>query len=149
MIACEVERPRELIPLQRHFRVLCFQEVSMTPRQTSPTGLLLLLCLVVNFASVSVLMLGPLLVALADAFQTSVAMVGQLGGATAIAWGITAPLAGPVSDAYGQRPMLLIGLLLLALGLFGAVLAWNYQALVAFRLLTGVGAAVIPPNSVS
>jgi len=104
---------------------------------------------VVNFASVSVLMLGPLLVALAHAFQTSVAMVGQLGGATAIAWGITAPLAGPVSDAYGQRPMLLTGLLLLALGLFGAVLAWNYQALVALRLLTGVGAALIPPNSVA
>jgi predicted MFS family arabinose efflux permease len=121
----------------------------MTPWQTSPTGLLILLCLVVNVASVSVLMLGPLLVALAQAFQTSVAMVGQVGGATALAWGITAPLAGPVSDAYGQRSMLLIGLLLLALGLFGVVLAWNYQALVAFRLLTGVGAALIPPNSVA
>jgi predicted MFS family arabinose efflux permease len=121
----------------------------MTPRQTSSTGLLILLCLVVNFASVSVLMLGPLLVALAHAFQTSVAMVGQLGGATALAWGITAPLAGPVSDAYGQRPMLLTGLLLLALGLLGAVLAWNYEALLTLRLLTGVGAALIPPNSVA
>jgi DHA1 family inner membrane transport protein len=121
----------------------------MTPRQTSPTGLLILLCLVMNFASVSVLMLGPLLVALAHVFQTSVAMVGQLGGATALAWGITAPLAGPVSDAYGQRPMLLTGLLLLALGLLGAVLAWNYEALLALRLLTGVGAALIPPNSVA
>src|SRR5919199_28687 len=121
----------------------------MTPWQTSPTGLLILLCLVVNVASVSVLMLGPLLVALAHAFQTSVAMVGQVGGATALAWGITAPLAGPVSDAYGQRSMLLIGLLLLALGLFGATLAWNYQALLALRLLTGVGAALIPPNSLA
>jgi predicted MFS family arabinose efflux permease len=104
---------------------------------------------VVNFAGVSVLMLGPLLVALAHAFQTSVAMVGQLSGATAITWGITAPLAGPVSDVYGQRPMLLTGLLLLALGLLGAVLAWDYQALLALRLLTGVGAALIPPNSLA
>jgi len=121
----------------------------MTPRQTSPTGLLILLCIVVNVASVSVVMLGPLLVALAQAFQTSVAMVGQLGGATAITWGLTAPLAGPVADAYGQRPMLLIGLLLLAVGLLGATLAWNYQALFALRLLTGVGAALIPPNSLA
>jgi DHA1 family inner membrane transport protein len=121
----------------------------MTPRQTSPTGLLIVLCLVVNCASLAVLMLGPLLVALAHAFQTSVAVVGQVGGATALAWAITAPLAGPVADTYGQRPILLTGLLLLAVGLLGAALAWNYQGLMAFRLLTGVGAALIPPNSVA
>jgi predicted MFS family arabinose efflux permease len=107
------------------------------------------LCIAVNFASVSVLMLGPLLVALAQAFQTSVALVGQLGGATALTWGLTAPLAGPVADTYGRRPLLLLGLLLLAVGLLGAPFAWNLQALVALRLLTGVGAALIPPNSLA
>src|SRR5262244_2489180 len=121
----------------------------MTPRQTSPPGVLILLCIVVNFASVSVVMLGPLLVALAHEFQTSVALVGQLASATAITWGITAPLAGPVSDAYGRRRMLLTGLLLMAVGLLGSVLAWHYGSLLAFRLLTGVGAALIPPNSIA
>jgi predicted MFS family arabinose efflux permease len=108
-----------------------------------------LLCIVVNFASVAVVMLGPLLVALAHAFQTSVPVVGQLGGVTALTWGITAPLAGPIADTYGQRPLLLTGVLLLAVGLLGAALAWNYPALVAWRLLTGVGAALIPPNSLA
>src|SRR5262249_4596661 len=121
----------------------------MTPRQTSPTGVLIVLCIAVNCASISVVMLGPLLVALAQAFQTSVALVGQLGGATAITWGLTAPLAGPVADTYGRRPLLLLGLLLLAVGLLGAPFAWSYQALVALRLLTGVGAALIPPNSLA
>jgi len=121
----------------------------MAPRQISPTVLLILLCVAVFLPSVTVLMLGPLLITLAHEFQTSVAMVGQLASATAITWGITAPLAGPVSDAYGRRRMLLTGLLLMAAGLLGSVLAWHYGSLLAFRLLTGVGAALVPPNSVA
>jgi predicted MFS family arabinose efflux permease len=84
-------------------------------------------------------MLGPLLVTLANAFQTSVAVVGQLATATAISWGVTAPLVGPVADVYGLRRMLLIGLMLLTMGLLGALLAWHYSALLILRLLTGVG----------
>ena len=121
----------------------------MEPRQASPTLLLILLCAVVCLATLSVLMLGPLLVGLAHEFQTSVAIVGQLAAATAITWGIIAPLAGPVSDTYGRRRMLLAGLMLMALGILGSVLAWNYGALLAFRLLTGVGAAMVPPNSIA
>jgi predicted MFS family arabinose efflux permease len=94
-------------------------------------------------------MLGPLLVALAHEFQTSVALVGQLVAATAITWGVIAPLAGPVSDAYGQRRMLLIGLLLMAVGMLGAALAWDYRSLLGFRLLTGLGAAMVPPNCIA
>ncbi len=121
----------------------------MAPRQVSPTALLLLLSAAVFLTLVSVLMLGPLLVALAHEFQTSVAMVGQLAAATAITWGITAPLAGPVSDTYGRRLMLLTGLLLMAVGILGSVLTWSYGSLLAFRLLTGIGAALVPPNSIA
>jgi predicted MFS family arabinose efflux permease len=121
----------------------------MALRQASPTWLLILLCAAALPTALSVVMLGPLLVALAHEFQTSVAVVGQLAAATAITWGITAPLAGPVSDAYGRRLMLLTGLLLMAGGILGSVLAWNYSALLAFRLLTGVGAALVPPNGIA
>ncbi len=121
----------------------------MHPRRVSPTVLLILLCAVIFLAHLSVLMLGPLLIGLAHEFQTSVAIVGQLVAATAISLGIIAPLAGPVSDTYGRRPMLLIGLLLMALGILGSVLAWDYGTLLAFRLLTGVGAAMVPPNCIA
>ena len=60
------------------------------------------------------LMLGPLLVELADDFDTSIAVAGQLAAAFFITWGITAPLVGPISDTHGRRPVLLIGLLLMA-----------------------------------
>ena len=49
----------------------------MAPRQAAPTMLLLLLCTTGFLTLAAGLMLGPLLVTLADAFQTSVALVGQ------------------------------------------------------------------------
>ena len=94
----------------------------------------------------SMLMLGPLLVELAYDFDTSIAVVGQLAAATFITWGITAPLVGPISDTYGRRPVLLIGLLLMALGVLGAGAAWSYGSLLATRLITGVGSAMLPPT---
>src|SRR2546430_1264117 len=54
----------------------CLQEETMAPRQISPRVLLILLCVAVFLPSVTVLMLGPLLITLAHEFQTSVAMVG-------------------------------------------------------------------------
>ena len=124
-------------------------EEPMALRHDSPTWLLILLSAATLPTALSVVMLGPLLVALAHEFQTSVALAGQLAAATAITWGITAPLVGPVSDVYGRRLMLLTGLLLMAGGMLGSILAWNYGALLACRLLTGVGAALVPPNAIA
>jgi len=121
----------------------------MAPRQASPTGLLILLSVVALSTTLAGVMLGPLLVALAQEFHTSVAVVGQLAAATAITWGIVAPLAGPVSDTYGRRRLLLTGLLLMVGGALGAVLAWDYGSLLAARLLTGVGLAQVPPNGIA
>jgi len=91
-------------------------------------------------------MLGPLLVALADEFDTSIAVAGQLAAVTFITWGITAPLVGPVSDTHGRRPVLLAGLAIMTLGVLGSAAAWSYNSLLAFRLLTGMGAAMLPPT---
>nr|ABZ06042.1 putative sugar (and other) transporter [uncultured marine microorganism HF4000_005H07] len=95
------------------------------------------------------LMLGPLLVELADDFGTSIAVAGQLAAATFITWGITAPLVGPISDTYGRRPVLLIGLLLMALGVLGSGAAWSYGSLLALRLITGIGSAMLPPTIIA
>ena len=89
-------------------------EAPMALRQVSSTWLLIVLSAATLPTALSVVMLGPLLVALAHEFQTSVAVAGQLAAATAITWGITAPLVGPVSDVYGRRLMLLTGRLLMA-----------------------------------
>src|SRR5947209_16268432 len=48
-----------------------------------------------------------------------------------------------------RRRVGLTGLLVMAVGILGSVLAWNYGTLLACRLLTGVGAAMIPPNGMA
>ena len=107
---------------------------------------LILFATAVFMVRAGMLMLGPLLVELADDFDTSVAVAGQLAAATFITWGITAPLVGPISDTYGRRPVLLTGVLLMALGILGSGAAWNFASLLALRLITGIGSAMIPPT---
>ena len=111
---------------------------------TSPS--LLLSTAIVFVVRAVMLMLGPLLVALANDFGTSIAGSGQLAAATFVTFGITAPLVGPISDTYGRRPVLLVGVLLMALGVLGSGAAWNYGSLMATRLITGVGLAMLPPT---
>ena len=117
----------------------------MTERTTSTTLVLFLLCSVVFLAMVALVMLGPLLVELAEEFNTSVAVTGQLIAATAISWAIVAPLVGPVSDTLGRRPVILSGMGLLVVGLLGSALAWDLGSLIAFR----VGLAPIAPSSIA
>jgi predicted MFS family arabinose efflux permease len=121
----------------------------MAKHQTSPSLLLMLLSVGVFLNFTVLVMLGPLLVDLAKEFRTSVALTGQLAAATGLTWAPTAFLAGPISDIYGRRLIILMGLILMIIGTLSSALAWNYGSLLAFRLLTGVGAAVIPPNSIA
>ena len=80
---------------------VCYMVEVMAQAHSARIVLLLLLSAAFILARVVSLMLGPLLVDLAREFDTSVAVTGQLAAATFIAWGIVAPLVGPVSDTYG------------------------------------------------
>jgi len=75
----------------------------MTPSHIPPALLVTLLSAATFLARTAALMLGPLLVALASAFHTSVAAAGQLAAAINLSWAITALFVGPVSDTYGRR----------------------------------------------
>ena len=121
----------------------------MTTSQWSPPVVVVLLAATIFLNMTSAMVLGPLLVELSQYFHTTVAITGQLTAASAITWALTAYLAGPLSDMYGRRRMMLIGLMLIIVGTFSSALAWSYGALLAFRLLTGFGAAMIPPNCIA
>ncbi|MCI0829439.1 MAG: MFS transporter [Chloroflexi bacterium] len=94
-------------------------------------------------------MLAPLLVAVATEFDTSVAVAGQLATVTFAAWGLSVVSVGPLSDSIGRRPVALTGLSLLSIGVLASGLAPNLATLMALRAVTGLGAGMIPPNSMA
>jgi len=100
-------------------------------------------------SNTAALMLGPLLVDIAEEFGTSVAVAGQLLAATFFSWAIFAPLVGPISDSIGRRPVALTGLSLMGTCVLAAAFAPNFVVLLALLIGTGLGGAMIPPNSMA
>ena len=96
----------------------------------------------------SVFMLPPLLVEIAAEFEISVAVAGQLATVTFAAWAIAGLSAGPLSDSFGRRPVILGGLLMLIVSVAASAFAPNIEVFLALRVLTGLAAGALPPTSV-
>ena len=62
---------------------------------------------------------------------------------------ITGVFYGKLSDIFGRRPMLLIGITVFLLGSFLCGLAWSMESLIVFRGIQGVGAGAIFPISLA
>ena len=92
------------------------------------------------------LMVGPMLIPMGREFGMSVPALGQLATLAFLPWGISAVLIGPISDRYGRKKVLLVGLAGLSLSGVAASMAPNYLTLAACRVLTGVCGGLIPPS---
>ncbi|MFG3462535.1 MFS transporter [Streptomyces sp. NPDC047853] len=103
---------------------------------------------------VAALMLAMALAAL-DATIVSTAVpqiVGDLGGFSLFSWlfsgyllavTVTLPVYGKLSDTFGRKPVLVAGAALFLLGSLLCALAWNMGALIAFRVLQGLGGGAL------
>ena len=96
----------------------------------------------------AVFMLPPILVEIASDLETSVAVAGQLATATFAAWAVSLITAGPLSDSFGRRPVILAGLLMLVFSVAASAFAPNIEVFLALRVLTGLAAGMLPPTSV-
>ena len=96
----------------------------------------------------SVFMLPPLLVEIGSDLDISVAIAGQLATATFAAWAVSLIIAGPLSDSFGRRPVILAGLLLLVVSVTTSAFAPNIEVFLALRVLTGLAAGMLPPTTV-
>lgn len=56
---------------------------------------------------------------------------------------------GKLSDTYGRKPVLLVGIAIFVIGSILCGLAWSMPTLVAFRLVQGVGAGAIQPVAIT
>jgi multidrug resistance protein len=105
-------------------------------------------------AVVAALMLAMALAAL-DATIVSTAVpqiVGDLGGFSVFSWlfsgyllavTVTLPVYGKLSDTFGRKPVLIAGAALFLLGSLLCALAWNMGALIAFRIVQGLGGGAL------
>ncbi|MFG2997682.1 MFS transporter [Streptomyces sp. NPDC048340] len=105
-------------------------------------------------AVVAALMLTMGLVALDGAIVSTAVpqIVGDVGGFSVFSWifsgymlasTVTLPVYGKLSDTLGRKPVLLLGISVFLLGSLLCAAAWNMAALVAFRILQGLGGGAL------
>ncbi|MCX4823650.1 MFS transporter [Streptomyces sp. NBC_01142] len=103
---------------------------------------------------VAALMLGMTLVAL-DGTIVSTAVpqiVGDLGGFSVFSWlfsgyllavTVTLPVYGKLSDTFGRKPVLIVGIILFLVGSLLCAGAGNMASLIAFRVVQGLGGGAL------
>ena len=81
-------------------------------------------------------------------------IVDDLGGFTQFPWlfsiyllaqAVSVPIYGKLADQRGRKPIMLLGVGLFVLGSVLCGFAWSMPALIAFRLVQGLGAGAIQP----
>ncbi|NUV59129.1 MFS transporter [Streptomyces sp. CAI-85] len=105
-------------------------------------------------AVVAALMLAMALAALDSTIVATAVpqIVGDLGGFSVFSWlfsgyllavTVTLPVYGKLSDTFGRKPVLVVGAALFLLGSLLCALAWNMGALIAFRVVQGLGGGAL------
>ncbi|MDP9898869.1 multidrug effflux MFS transporter [Variovorax ginsengisoli] len=83
----------------------------------------------------------PALPAIGSSLGAQIGAVQMSLTAFFIALGIGQPFYGPVSDMFGRKPPLYVGLVLFAVASVGCALATDIHTLIALRFVQGLGAA--------
>src|SRR4051812_5623395 len=82
------------------------------------------------------------------------AVVEDLGGFAQFPWlfsvyllaqAVSVPVYGKLADLFGRKPVMLVGIALFVIGSLLCGLAWSMGALIAFRVVQGLGAGAVQP----
>jgi MFS transporter, DHA1 family, inner membrane transport protein len=104
-------------------------------------GLFVLIPLVLAtyLANVSATAMTPFLLEIAHDLNADLGAIGILLSASSITWGAVSVFAGLASDRLGRRPVMLVGLIGLALGPLGLAAATAFPAAFLARVSNGFG----------
>ena len=108
-----------------------------------------LLCLVMFSSGADMLVMTPILPQICQELGVSVELGGQWVTGFAAATAIFALVFGPISDRFGRRPVLLLGLITQALGTGLCGMAEQYETLFAARALAGAGSGLLVTSTTS
>ena len=112
--------------------------------------LIILICFITIFiAYTTAFILGPMLDVMGRDMNLSLTAMGQLAAITFIPWGVGAPLLAPISDRYGRKPVILIGVMGLSLSNIATSFADGYLAVAVCRFIAGLSGALVPPTAVA
>jgi MFS family permease len=85
-------------------------------------------------------------------------IVGELGGFHQFPWlfsayllgqAVTTPIYAKLSDVFGRKPIMLLGIALFLVGSILCASAWNMLALIVFRAVQGLGAGAVQPTAMT
>ncbi len=66
-----------------------------------------------------------------------------------LAQAVTVPIYSKLADTVGRKPIILVGIGLFLLGSILSAFAWSMPALIAFRVIQGLGAGAVMPISIT
>lgn len=122
------------------------------PEPTGPArpALVLLALWALNFSSsAQFLIVTPLLPEIRDQFGVTEGWLGLLITSYAIGVGIFSLIAGPVSDRFGRRIVLIVGSIGMTIALLLHGLAFDFASLLAVRLLAGSCSGLLSGASIA
>ncbi|MFW6598018.1 multidrug effflux MFS transporter [Propionibacteriaceae bacterium Y2011] len=112
-----------------------------TPERRSPTfGLTLVLACLAMFGPFSIDTVFPAFKAIGEQFGVGTVELQQITGVYLFSFAVMSLLHGPVSDAVGRKPVIIIGTLCYAAASVGCALSVNLPMLLVFRALQGMSA---------
>lgn len=111
----------------------------LAQRAKAPLGLVLLLGALTAFGPISIDMYLPALPGMTKALHTTAAAGQWTVAAFFIGISVGQLFYGPLSDRYGRRPPLLLGMALYVAATIGCALAPSIELLIGFRLIQAVG----------
>jgi MFS family permease len=100
-------------------------------------------------AVIGISMVSPLMPVFAEKMGASGIWLGLAFSGFALSQLPLMPVIGRLSDKYGKKPFLWIGLLIYAVAAIGYFWSPGYHELVLFRIVSGVGAAMVMPIAFS
>jgi len=91
------------------------------------------------------ILMGFILMEIAQTFGTTVGIAGQIVTAASLAGMIVSPFLAALSIKYKPRTLLLAGISLITVSALGCSLAFSYASTLVFYSLSGLGAAMVTP----